>query len=60
MNKRPEDVAGMFDGVAKRYDRTNNVLSGGNAILWRVATVRAVDPQPGERILDVAAGTGTS
>ncbi|HQJ36157.1 MAG TPA: bifunctional demethylmenaquinone methyltransferase/2-methoxy-6-polyprenyl-1,4-benzoquinol methylase UbiE [Rhodoglobus sp.] len=60
MNKRPEDVAGMFDGVAKRYDRTNNVLSGGNAILWRLATVRAVDPQPGERILDVAAGTGTS
>ena len=50
----------MFDGVAKNYDRTNNVLSAGNAPIWRFATVRAIDPQPGERILDIAAGTGTS
>jgi ubiquinone/menaquinone biosynthesis C-methylase UbiE len=50
----------MFDGVAKHYDRTNAVLSAGNAYLWRIATVRAVAPQPGERILDLAAGTGTS
>ncbi|MCU1441644.1 MAG: ubiE [Rhodoglobus sp.] len=60
MNKRPDEVAGMFDGVAKRYDLTNTVLSGGNAILWRSAMVRAVAPMAGERILDVAAGTGTS
>lgn len=50
----------MFDGVAKHYDRTNAVLSAGNAYLWRIATVRAVAPQSGERILDLAAGTGTS
>lgn len=50
----------MFDGVARGYDRTNAVLSVGNAGLWRAATGRAVDPQPGERILDIAAGTGTS
>jgi demethylmenaquinone methyltransferase/2-methoxy-6-polyprenyl-1,4-benzoquinol methylase len=50
----------MFDGVAKHYDRTNAVLSAGNAYLWRIATVRAVAAQPGERILDLAAGTGTS
>lgn len=50
----------MFDGVARGYDRTNAVLSVGNAALWRVATVRAVDPKPGERVLDIAAGTGTS
>ena len=50
----------MFDGVARGYDRTNAVLSVGNAALWRMATVRAVDPQPGERVLDIAAGTGTS
>jgi demethylmenaquinone methyltransferase / 2-methoxy-6-polyprenyl-1,4-benzoquinol methylase len=60
MNKRPEDVAAMFDDVAAKYDLTNDVLSAGNAPLWRVATVRAVDPQPGEKILDIAAGTGTS
>ncbi len=50
----------MFDDVAKHYDRTNNVLSAGNAMLWRAATVRAVAPAAGERILDIAAGTGTS
>ena len=50
----------MFDGVARHYDRTNDILSAGNAPLWRYATVRAVDPQAGERILDIAAGTGTS
>lgn len=50
----------MFDQVAAGYDRTNTVLSVGNATLWRVATTRAVGPRPGERILDLAAGTGTS
>lgn len=50
----------MFDQVAAGYDRTNNVLSVGNAVLWRVATTRAVAPRPGEVILDLAAGTGTS
>jgi demethylmenaquinone methyltransferase/2-methoxy-6-polyprenyl-1,4-benzoquinol methylase len=50
----------MFDQVAEGYDRTNAVLSVGNATLWRVATTRAVAPRPGEKILDLAAGTGTS
>lgn len=50
----------MFDQVSRRYDLTNALLSGGNAALWRLATVRAVRPRPGERILDLAAGTGTS
>jgi len=60
MDKQPDEVSGMFDGVARHYDRTNAIMSVGNAPLWRAATVRAVDPRPGERILDVAAGTGTS
>lgn len=60
LNKRPGEVARMFDGVARGYDRTNAVLSGGNSALWRRLTVRAIDPKPGERVLDVAAGTGTS
>lgn len=50
----------MFDDVAKHYDRTNSVLSLGNSLIWRTLTVRAVAPRPGERILDLAAGTGTS
>ena len=60
LGKDPSQVSAMFDGVAAKYDRTNNVLSVGNAPLWRVATTRTVAPKPGERILDVGAGTGTS
>ena len=60
LNKEPDDVSGMFDQVAPGYDRTNAVLSVGNTVLWRIATARAVDPKPGERILDIACGTGTS
>lgn len=60
MDKQPDDVSGMFDDVAKGYDRTNAVLSAGNDTLWRRATVKAADPRPRERILDIAAGTGTS
>src|SRR5690242_298279 len=50
----------MFDGVAERYDITNDVLSLGQTRMWRRAVVRAVDPRPGQRVLDLAAGTGTS
>lgn len=50
----------MFDEVARNYDRMNVILSMGNCVLWRIATTRAVAPKPGERILDIAAGTGTS
>ena len=60
LSKQPAQVAAMFDQVSTHYDRTNTVLSMGNATLWRVATTRAVGPRAGETILDVAAGTGTS
>src|SRR5690606_28982284 len=60
LDKAPREVAEMFDEVAGRYDLTNDVLSLGQDRLWRRAVVRAVDARPGERILDIAAGTGTS
>jgi demethylmenaquinone methyltransferase / 2-methoxy-6-polyprenyl-1,4-benzoquinol methylase len=60
LDKRPSDVAAMFDGVARRYDLTNDVLSMGQDRRWRTAVTRAVDPRPGEVVLDLAAGTGTS
>ncbi len=60
LDKLPADVARMFDGVAARYDLTNDVLSVGQDRLWRRATVAAVAAQPGEVVLDIAAGTGTS
>lgn len=60
LEKKPAQVSAMFDEVAERYDLTNDVLSAGNDRLWRVALRRAVDPLPGDRVLDLAAGTGTS
>lgn len=60
LDKRPADVAAMFDDVAGRYDLTNDVLSLGQDRLWRRAVVSAVAAQRGERVLDIAAGTGTS
>ncbi len=60
LDKEPHEVAAMFDGVAARYDFTNDVLSLGQARAWRRAVAAAVDARPGERILDLAAGTGTS
>ena len=50
----------MFDQVAPRYDFTNDVLSLGQTHSWRRALVRAIEPKVGDRILDLAAGTGTS
>lgn len=60
LDKRPHDVAAMFDRTAERYDLANDVLSLGQARLWRHAVARAVDARPGETVLDLAAGTGTS
>ncbi len=60
LDKQPHEVASMFDGVARRYDLTNDVISLGQDRAWRRATVRALDLLPGDRLLDLAAGTGTS
>ncbi len=60
LDKDPHDVAAMFDLVAPRYDLTNDVLSLGQDRAWRRSTVAAVAARPGERVLDLAAGTGTS
>jgi len=60
LGKDPKQVAAMFDDVAAGYDRTNAILSIGTSALWRLATVRALGIIPGDRVLDIAAGTGTS
>jgi demethylmenaquinone methyltransferase/2-methoxy-6-polyprenyl-1,4-benzoquinol methylase len=60
LDKDPRAVARMFDGVARRYDLTNTLISAGRDRRWRHLTRKALDPQPGERVLDVAAGTGVS
>ena len=58
--KRRSDVAAMFDRVAPQYDLANDVLSLGQDRAWRGLVLDAVDPRPGQLILDLAAGTGTS
>jgi demethylmenaquinone methyltransferase/2-methoxy-6-polyprenyl-1,4-benzoquinol methylase len=60
LDKRPADVAAMFDAVAERYDLLNDLLSAGQVRLWRRAVTRIAGARPGERVLDLAAGTGTS
>ena len=60
LDKQPGDVAAMFDGIAERYDLLNDVLSGGQVRLWRRAVARITGAGPGTRVLDLAAGTGTS
>lgn len=60
MDKNPEEVAAMFDGVAKRYDLVNDLLSLGQTKAWRRATTKIIGPKPGMKILDLAAGTGSS
>ncbi|HZC41460.1 MAG TPA: demethylmenaquinone methyltransferase [Streptosporangiaceae bacterium] len=60
LDKRPGDVSAMFDAVAGRYDLLNDVLSAGQDRWWRRVVARTVGGRAGERVLDLAAGTGTS
>ncbi len=60
LDRKPGDVAAMFDSLADRYDLLNDVLSAGQDRHWRRVVARAVGAAPGERVLDLAAGTGTS
>src|SRR5687767_5955 len=59
----PEDekerrVAGVFDSVSSRYDLMNDLMSAGMHRLWKRFTVEQSAVRPGDRVLDVAGGTG--
>jgi len=60
LSKDPDEVAAMFDGVAKRYDLVNDLLSLGRTKAWRKAATKIIAPAPGVQILDIAAGPGSS
>ncbi|KGA09165.1 MAG: ubiquinone/menaquinone biosynthesis methyltransferase [actinobacterium acIB-AMD-7] len=60
LNKDPDDVSRMFDGVANRYDFLNDLLSLGRTKAWRRVVTSIIGPKPGIKILDIAAGTGAS
>ncbi|KAA2264800.1 demethylmenaquinone methyltransferase [Solihabitans fulvus] len=60
LDKKPSEVAEMFDGVAKGYDRTNSWMTLGFDRRWREWTRRVLEAGPGEKVLDLAAGTAVS
>lgn len=60
LDKDPREVAAMFDGVAKRYDFMNSVMSMGMDKRWRAAVREALELEPGQRCLDLGAGSGVS
>ncbi|TAM92483.1 MAG: demethylmenaquinone methyltransferase [Jatrophihabitans sp.] len=60
LDKEPAEVAAMFDGVARRYDVTNTVLSLGLDRRWRRRARQCLELEPGQRVLDLAAGTAVS
>ncbi|HKS44132.1 MAG TPA: demethylmenaquinone methyltransferase [Amycolatopsis sp.] len=60
LDKEPHEVAAMFDGVASGYDRANSVMTFGFDRRWRTTTAHVLGARRGERVLDLAAGTGVS
>jgi len=57
-SRRKRHALALFEGLPGHYDRLGALLSFGQDPRWRRALVRAIDPRPGERVLDVATGTG--
>jgi demethylmenaquinone methyltransferase/2-methoxy-6-polyprenyl-1,4-benzoquinol methylase len=51
-------VRGVFDAVAPKYDLMNDLMSFGLHRAWKAYTVAVANLRPGDRVLDLAAGTG--
>src|SRR3954462_12683113 len=51
-------VRGVFDSVAPRYDMMNDLMSMGLHRAWKAYTLLVADLKPGQRVLDIAGGTG--
>jgi demethylmenaquinone methyltransferase/2-methoxy-6-polyprenyl-1,4-benzoquinol methylase len=51
-------VRGVFDRSARRYDLMNDLMSLGVHRVWKDMVITRANPQPGERLIDVAGGTG--
>ena len=58
LDKKPYDVAGMFDAVARRYDLMNDVAALGQVGMWRDKMVDGLELAPGQTVLDLAAVAG--
>jgi demethylmenaquinone methyltransferase/2-methoxy-6-polyprenyl-1,4-benzoquinol methylase len=57
VDKSPARIEAMFDGIARRYDFLNHLLSAGLDHRWRAAAIRAMRLRPDARVLDLCAGT---
>lgn len=55
---KKEQVAQMFNNIAKRYDFLNHFFSLGTDVLWRRKAIRLLKPKLPKKILDIATGTG--
>jgi demethylmenaquinone methyltransferase / 2-methoxy-6-polyprenyl-1,4-benzoquinol methylase len=60
LDRQPREVAQMFDAVADNYDRVNAIMTMGQERRWRPLVARSLAVGPGDRVLDLAAGTGAS
>jgi demethylmenaquinone methyltransferase / 2-methoxy-6-polyprenyl-1,4-benzoquinol methylase len=58
ISPRKQHALELFEGLPTAYDRMGALLSFGQDPRWRRALIKAIDPRPGQRILDVATGTG--
>lgn len=57
-NQKAERVRGVFDSVAGKYDLMNDLMSGGLHRIWKAYTLGVANIREGERVLDIAGGTG--
>jgi len=58
ISEKASRVRGVFDSVAANYDVMNDAMSLGVHRTWKNMTITKINPQPGERLIDVAGGTG--
>ncbi len=56
--EKAQRVRSVFDSVAPKYDVMNDLMSAGLHRVWKRYTIAAANPQPGDRVLDIAGGTG--
>lgn len=55
---KAQTVKRVFDSVAERYDVMNDLMSLGLHRAWKAFTISVARPRPGERVLDIATGSG--
>ena len=56
--EKAQKVAGVFHSVAAKYDVMNDLMSGGLHRVWKAFTIGRANVRPGQKVLDIAGGTG--